>query len=225
MRPTSLVFLLALGAATPLSAQVGYPPDASPYREITSTMSLSALGGYIGGSGGTLGVGPHDGPVYGGRFGVTVSGPLAFGFAVQYGDLQGRLVRRNPLDNKLVLSGLVPEPIWLTEFTTQYTLTGGKTWHHLAPYVGGGLGYAWKASTSSGADAFTFGGRFYFVPFAGTRVYLNNRVAIRAEIRWAFWRLAYPASYYDVNTGLLNSFASNTYLTNFWYQFGLSYSF
>jgi hypothetical protein len=224
MRPASLALLLMLGAAAPLSAQAGYPPDASPYKPITKSLSVTALGGYIGGSGGILGVGPHDGPVYGGRFGISVSGPVEFGFAVQYADLQGRLVKADPL-GKLYLSNLVPEPIWLTEFTTQFTLTGGKTWHHLAPYIGGGLGYAWRAYTPQSANAFSFGGRFYLVPFVGTRVFVNDRAFLRAEIRGAFWKLAYPPPYYVDYYGLLQSYAYNNYLSNVWYQFGVGYSF
>ena len=224
MRPVSLALLLAVGSAAPVAAQIGYPPNASPYREITKKLSLTALGGYIGGSGGIIGVGPHDGPVYGGRFGISVSGPVEFGFAVEYADLQGNLVRRDAL-GKLYLTGLVPEPVWMTEFTTQYTLTGGKTWHHLAPYIGGGLGYAWKAYTPAGADAFSFGGRFYLVPFAGTRVFVNQRAFLRAEIRGAFWKLAYPPPYYVDYYGLLQSYAYNNYLSNVWYQFGVGYTF
>lgn len=219
-----LAFLLFLGAATPLVAQVGHPPDASPYRDIPKKMTLTALGGYIGGSGGIFGLGPHDGPVYGGRFGIALSGPIEFSFAVQYGDLVGSRVYRD-LDGKLAVSGNIPSPIWLFETDMQYTITGAKTWHRLAPYIGGGVGYAWRTSSTESPDAFDFGGRFYFAPFAGTRIYVNPRSFIRAEIRGAFWRLAYPPPYYEDINGFLQSYAINNYLSNVWYQVGVGYSF
>jgi hypothetical protein len=220
----ALVFLLCLLMAPAVAAQVGYPPDHSPYRDITHKKSLTVLGGYIGGTGGALGLGPHDGPVYGGRFGISVSGPIELSFAVNYGDLQGRRVFRDTSGN-LALSGLVPSPVWLFETDVQYTITGGKTWHGLAPYIGGGVGYAWRSSSPSSPDAYDFGGRFYWAPFVGTRFFVNQRSFIRAEMRGAFWRLAYPPPYYDDITGIIQSFAINNYLSNVWYQVGFGYSF
>lgn len=220
----ALTLLFLVAAAPSLHAQVGYPPDRSPYRDITKKMSLTALGGYIGGSGGVLGLGPHDGPVYGGRFGIAVSSPIEVSFAVQYAALQGSRVYRD-LDGNLAVSGNLPSPVWMFETDVQYTITGAKTWHGLAPYVGGGIGYAWRSSSTESVDAYDFGGRFYWVPFAGTRYFINKRSFIRAEIRGAFWRLAYPPPYYEDITGILQSFAINNYLSNVWYQVGIGYSF
>lgn len=223
MRLVPALLLLAL-VSTPAGAQVGYPPDKSPYRDIPKKMSLTALGGYIGGDGGYFGLGPHDGPVYGGRFGISVSGPLELAFAVEYADLEGSLVYRG-LDGRLAIGPEVPSPVWMFEGTVQYTITGAKTWNGLAPFIGGGVGYAWRTSSTVGSDAFDFGGRFYLVPFAGARYYVNPRSFIRAEIRGAFWKLAYPPSYYEDINGILESFAINNYLSNVWYQVGVGYSF
>ncbi|HEX5004508.1 MAG TPA: hypothetical protein VFV65_04290 [Gemmatimonadales bacterium] len=220
----ALALTLLMAAAAPATAQVGHSPATSPYRDIPKKMSLTALGGYIGGDGGIIGVGPHDGPVYGGRFGVSVSGPLELAFAVEYASLQGTRVYRD-LEGKLTVSGEIPSPVWMFETTVQYTVTGAKTWHGLAPYLGAGLGYAWRTSSTESPDAYDFGGRFYWVPFAGTRVYLNRRSFVRAEIRGAFWKLAYPPPYYEDITGILQSYAVNNYLSNVWYQVGIGYSF
>jgi len=216
--------LCLLLAARPAHAQVGHPPDKSPYRDIPGKMSLTALFGYVGGTGGRLGLGPHDGPAFGGRFGIAVSGPLEFSFAVQYADLQGARVFRD-LQGNLNVSGSLPSPVWMFETDIQYSIVGGKTWHGLAPYIGGGLGYAWRSSSTEGPDAYDFGGRFYWAPFAGTRFFVNPKAFVRAEIRGAFWRLAYPPPYYDDITGILESYAINNYLSNVWYQVGFGYTF
>lgn len=220
----ALALLLLLVAARPSHAQVGHPPDKSPYRDIPNKMSLTALFGYIGGTGGRLGLGPHDGPAYGGRFGIAVSGPLELSFAVQYADLVGARVFRDSSD-KLTVSGTLPSPVWMFETDVQYSITGAKTWNGLAPYIGGGLGYAWRSNSPDGPDAYDFGGRFYWAPFAGTRLFINPNAFIRAEIRGAFWRLAYPPPYYEDITGILQSYAINNYLSNVWYQVGFGYSF
>ena len=123
------------------------------------------------------------------------------------------------------VSGTLPSPVWMFETDVQYTITGAKTWNGLAPYIGGGLGYAWRSSSTEGPDAYDFGGRFYWAPFAGTRLFINPNAFIRAEIRGAFWRLAYPPPYYEDITGILQSYAINNYLSNVWYQVGFGYSF
>jgi hypothetical protein len=220
----ALPLLLLVALAGPARAQVGNPPGDSPYRDIPFKTSLTALGGYIGGSGGRLGLGPHDGPVYGGRLGIGVSGPLEFALSVEHADLVGSYVYRDAT-GKLRVGGNAPSPIWLFEMDVQFTLTGARTWHRLAPYIGGGIGYAWRTSAPTSGDAFNFGGRFYWAPFAGTRIFVNQRSFIRAEIRGAFWRLAYPPPYYEDINGILQSYAINNYLSNVWYQFGVGYTF
>ncbi len=224
MRARLVLPFLALLAATSVAAQVGHPPSDSPFRDIPKKKNLTFLLGYFGGSGGVLGLGPHDGPTYGGRFGIAVSGPLEISLAVEYGATEGNLVTRDTAD-KLTVGPPVDSPIWLFETDVQYTVTGAKTWHGLAPYIGGGLGYAWRTSSTENPDAYDFGGRFFLVPFAGTRFYVNPRSFLRAEIRGAFWRLAYPPPYYEDITGILQSYAINTYISSVWYQVGVGYSF
>ena len=112
------------------------------------------------------------------------------------------------------------------ETDVQYTLTGGKDLAWLCPLhrrrhsaTPGG------PAPPNGPDAYDFGGRFYWAPFAGTRYFVNQRSFIRAEIRGAFWRLAYPPPYYDDITGIIQSYAINNYLSNVWYQVGFGYTF
>jgi hypothetical protein len=58
----AIALLLLLAAAPPALAQVGYPPDKSPYRDIPKKMSLAAVFGYFGGTGGNLGLGRDGRP-------------------------------------------------------------------------------------------------------------------------------------------------------------------
>ena len=68
MRFLASAVLLA-AAAAPLAAQVGHPPAASPYQDITDGHSVTPIVGYVAGGGGRFGIGAHNGLVYGLRGG------------------------------------------------------------------------------------------------------------------------------------------------------------
>jgi hypothetical protein len=188
------VALALSGAAVPLAAQVGHEPDRSPFRDIESSHTLTPSFGYLWGSGGTLGLGPHDGPVYGLRVDARVSAPLALGLALSYGDL-----KRNYFDLQdstgTALRGQIKTHVVQAEVSAQLNLTGKKSWHHLAPFIGinGGLAFANSAKVDS--TGYKFGAKFLFAPMAGTRITLARGVMLRAEWRWNFWQLKYPAAY------------------------------
>ncbi|MEZ4585224.1 MAG: hypothetical protein R2909_02360 [Gemmatimonadales bacterium] len=78
-RSTALVFTLVLGGAGALAAQVGHDPASSPYRDLRYNQFLQVTAGYIGGAGGKLGVGPHDGRVFTFRHDFLADRPLTIG--------------------------------------------------------------------------------------------------------------------------------------------------
>ena len=80
--------LLPAFPPTPLSAQVGHPPDKSPYRDIKRGRSLIISGGYLGGDHGVVGVGPAEGPTASARFEVTFSKALVFYLGTTYGRMK-----------------------------------------------------------------------------------------------------------------------------------------
>jgi hypothetical protein len=86
----------------------------------------------------------------------------------------------------------------MIEATLQLNLTGKKTWHRLAPFLGASLG--WTHSTglpASVADSsgFKFGNKFYLVPGVGVRAFVTQSLFLRLEARQIFWKLSYPLSY------------------------------
>ncbi|MEO8029250.1 MAG: hypothetical protein ABI765_00305 [Gemmatimonadota bacterium] len=190
----SLCLLASLAMAVPMAAQVGRPPDRSPFRDIESGHSFTPFVGYMWGSGGTLGVGPHDGMIYGFRVDARISAPLTLGFQMSYGDL-----KRNYFDLEdttgTALRGLIKTHVIQAEISALLNLTGKKSWHHLAPFIGvaGGLAFGSKASVDS--SGYKFGTKFVFAPMAGTRIVIANGVMLRAEWRWNFWQIKYPNTY------------------------------
>ena len=192
--PAVLVALGLAGATVSLAAQVGHEPDRSPYRDIESSHTLTPSFGYMWGSGGTLGLGPHKGTVYGLRADARVSGPLTLGLAMSYGDL-----KRNYFDLQdstgTALRGQITTHVVQAEVSAQFNLTGKKSWHRLAPFIGinGGLAFATSAKVDS--SGYKFGAKFVFAPMVGTRIAIAKGVLLRAEWRWNFWQLKYPATY------------------------------
>ncbi|HKV76482.1 MAG TPA: hypothetical protein VJN95_18325 [Gemmatimonadales bacterium] len=191
----ALLTTLVLGLiAAPLAAQVGRPPSTSPFRDISSDLTLTPFGGYTWGSGGTLGLGPQNGPVAGVRMDIRVSAPLTLGVQLSYGDY-----KRNYIDLKdttgSALRGPTNTHLIQVEFGAQVNLTGKKAWHGIAPFIGvmGGLGFASGSSVDS--SGYKFGTKFVFAPMFGTRVVIANGFMFRAEMRWNFWQLKYPTTY------------------------------
>jgi hypothetical protein len=192
---TTTLTLMAL--AGPLAAQVGHEPNSSPYRDIPYGRSLSLLVGEIGGNGGSIGVGPHNGQSYGVRFDVRVGAPVQLGFTVARGDLERLVVSAaDSVANRV--DGPVKQAVTMLEFAVQINLTGKKSWHRLAPFIGGSAGFIHGADlppTVKDSSGYKFGGKIYLAPAAGVRVFLGKSLNIRLEARHLFWKLKYPLTY------------------------------
>ena len=136
---------LLLGAVTllsptrPLAAQVGHRPESSPYRDIPKGHTVTPIFGQFGGGGGRFEIAPHDGQVYGLRYDIRTGSPVQFGLGVAHGTLK-RLIVDPFVELANRVSGPVDQSVTFAEANLQLNLTGGKTWHRLAPFVGSGVG-------------------------------------------------------------------------------------
>lgn len=189
---------LALVVSLPLSAQVGHDPGRSPYRDILRGKSLTALVGDLGGDGGRIGVGPHNGRTYGLRFDIRIGTPVHFAVSVARAEAERFVVSA---DDSVATrrKGPVDQALTMFEAGMQLNLTGKKSWHRLAPFLGVAVGYAdgenLPASAPQDSSGYNFGGKLYLVPSAGVRVLLSNSLQLRFEARQLFWKLNYPLSY------------------------------
>jgi hypothetical protein len=185
--------LLALAAA-PLAAQVGHDPARSPYRDLRYSQFVSATSGVVFGGGGQLGIGPHGGWVATVRHEFLADRPLSLalmgGYARperNYADLAATTTPR--------VKGPVEHRVLFGEGVLQFNLTGGKTWHGLAPYVSTGLGLAFAEKVPEDSSGYRFGTKFYLAPAVGVRAFVSRRLYVRLEARTMFWNLSYPATY------------------------------
>lgn len=233
MRAFLFCVILAAVPAT-LLAQVGYPPGKSPYRDIPAGHSFTPLFGYVGGGGGPLKIGPHGGAVYGARYDVRADRTLGFGVSVATGQLDRLIV--NPfvkLANRT--TGPVQQRTTFADLTVQFNLTGGKSWHGLAPYTGLTGGLAFGASTPQDTSGYQFGHRFYVAPQLGTRLFLTSHLHLRADVRGVFWKLAYPATFaqepveepgtVDSPNAVLPDGKLSDWTLTPWFQVGIGYVF
>jgi hypothetical protein len=188
--------LALLFLATRLDGQVGHPPASSPYRDILYGMSITPYVGWIGGDGGDIGIGPHDGVVYGGRIDYRLSGTVSLGASFETGVLDRLIVDADDPVNDRV-TGPVSQRLSMFEGTVQLNITGKKSWHGLAPFVGGTAGVAWAEETPADTSGYRFGTRAVLAPLFGFRLLLGQRVQMRVDGRWLFWQLKYPSSYFD----------------------------
>lgn len=221
--------VLAL-ASSPALAQVGHQPESSPYRDIRKGHTVTALFGHFGGNGGRFGIGPHDGQVYGLHYDLRSGSTIQLGLGVGSAKLQRLIV--NPfveLANRV--SGPVDQTVTFAELNLQFNLTGGKTWHRLAPFVGVGVGLTFPTSTPADTSTFEFGKKVYLAPGTGFRFFLTNRLHLRGEARATFWKLKYPSTFTvapPLEPGapaVITDGRTNEWTASSWLQVGLGYSF
>ena len=230
---SALAFILTLGP-TLLSAQIGHPPQSSPYRDIRKGHTFTIAGGYFGGDGGDFGIGPHNGPLIGGRYDIRTAGALQIGLGIAYADLERFIV--NPfvtLANRQ--SGPVSQSVIFTDLNAQFNISGGKSWHRIAPFLGLGGGLAFASSTPADTSGFDFGNEFYLTPSIGFRYFLGDRLHLRAEARAIFWKLDYPTTFQqepveepgtvDDPNAVIRGGNLNDWTSSSWLQAGLGYSF
>jgi hypothetical protein len=233
IRAVIAVLALVLGAA-PLRAQVGHAPDKSPYRDIRKGHTFTALYGQFGGSGGEFGIGPHDGPTYGFRYDIRTGSSVQLGLGFAHGNLDRLIV--DPfvaLANRV--SGPVKQSVNFAELNLQLNLTGGKTWHRLAPFVGSGVGLTFPSSTPQDTSRFSLGHKIYLAPFTGLRIFVTDRLSLRGEARVAFWKLKYPTTFEsepalepgtpEHSNAVITDGNLQEWTTSSWLTVGLGYSF
>jgi len=197
MRLAFTITTAACLVASSVSAQVGHDPAHSPYRDIVHGKSVTLLIGDVGGDGGKAGVGPQNGRSYGARFDLRLSAPVQFGLAFARAELQRFVVSA---DDSVATrkTGPVDQGLTMIEATLQLNLTGKKTWHRLAPFLSGSVGWTHGSDLPSSvqdSSGFKFGSKLYLVPAVGVRAFITNSLFLRLEARQFFWKLSYPLSY------------------------------
>jgi hypothetical protein len=227
---TKVAFILALLSPALASAQVGHPPGRSPYHDIPKGHTVTGVAGLFGGTGGRFAVAPHDGTVFGLRYDIRTAGTIQMGLVLARGNLERLIVDPEvPLAERV--RGPVDQQVSFVELDLQLNLTGGKTWHRLAPFVGVGGGLTFPSGTAADTSGFELGKKIYFAPHAGFRFFLTDRLHLRTDARVIFWKLSYPTSFTQspddepetpppITDGNVSEWTTTS-----WLQAGLGFSF
>ena len=116
------------------------------------------------------------------------------------------------------------QSVVITEALVTLNLTGGKTWHRLAPFVGLAGGLAFSSDVPADTSGYDFGTKFFFAPAAGTRVFFSSRLHLRAEFRANFWRLNYPLSFRQEPDPVIITGRDSEWDLSPWVLFGFGYT-
>jgi hypothetical protein len=175
-----------------LSAQVGYDPGRSPYRDIRRGAVGVLTFGYLSGGRGSLGVGLANGATAGIRYDVQF-GAVGASIGLAYGRTTSFIV--DPTKDSARTSGPYDNGVVLADAGLQLILTGRKTWRGFAPYIGGAIGIAGASTQARDTSGYKFGTKFTLSPNVGVRWYPARRLSIRGDFRLVLWKLQYPLSY------------------------------
>ena len=189
----ALVWLIVVASSNGVAAQVGHEPGQSPYHDVRRGGVGVLTFGYLGGSRGSVDVGLSDGKTGGIRYEV-LFGAIGASLGLAYGRTNRYVVNpfRDTLSRK---TGPSNNDVVLADAGLQLVLTGRKTWHGFAPYLGGSIGVALGGGSPRDTSGYDFGSKFTFAPEAGVRWYPRRRVTVRADFRAVAWKLTYPISY------------------------------
>jgi len=193
----SLLVFALFGTHQAAAAQVGHPPESSPYRDLQSRRVLSLTGGVLSGSAGKVGVGPSDGTYVGARFDMHLGGPAGVTFSAGVANLERVLIdpRLGPENRTL---DTATQKVVLLDGGFDLLLPGEKTWHGLTPYVGVGLGMAFGAKVNADSlSGYSFSTHFTAGPRIGVWLHPSSRFTLRIEGRVLLWRLKYPEGFFS----------------------------
>ena len=225
----TLGLLSVLPSFRRLSAQVGHDPSHSPYHDIRRGTGPRLVFGYLGGERGTVPVSMTNGVTFGARYEAWMGKSISFTAGLAYAQTTRYIV--DPfLNDSVRKSGPIDNDVILADLGLQLSLTGSKTFHGFAPYVGTSLGLAFGSRLPADTSGYQFGTRFTFTPGAGLRWYPASRINVQADARLVFWKLRYPINYKTPlspdGTTVLPLFAKETDWTiHPWVSLGVGWTF
>lgn len=196
-----LAFLL--GSPPPTTAQ----EVPSPYRFVERGQTANAFVGFYNPGRGRFGFGPGSGTLYGVRYSVELSGPIALETVGSYLSGTRHVVDPSRPEGSRIIGDASSDLLFI-EARLRMSLTGRRTWHSITPYVfaGAGLGFGMfslaELDTQLAADdRFDYGTGFSTTIGGGIRYFLGERWALRADSFLGLYKIAVPGGYRDPERG------------------------
>ena len=191
----SLILCALLLTATSAGAQVGYQPDRSPYKDKDYNRDWTLFAGQFSAERDPVGVAPTDGPMLGVKWQMHLTGPAYLNVR-----LAGASVERTVIDPAKRLAervvGTEKVPMMFADVGLELGLTGHKTWHGLAPFVNGGLGFTGDLRGANDIGSYRFGIPFTMTLGGGVSWTPARNWSVRLDWSNYLYRIGYPNTYF-----------------------------
>lgn len=189
-----LVAVVFLSAPDALGAQVGHPPDRSPYEDIRTGQTLSLGAGWLFVRRDPADVAPKASAFGHVRYDIAIGGPAAFFVRYSLAPSERRLLLpSNPRLTRVLSTPTVNTSV--VDLGVDLSLTGKKTWHRLSPSIGAGVGVV-SDFTKADTGAYRFGTKFAFTYGLGLRFIPGSGISFRADVTNYTWQYQYPDRYF-----------------------------
>ena len=238
MKSALIAAALAAVAASSLSAQVGYDPQKSPFRDLDRRMELTVFTGTYRAKRDPARVAPESGPMMGFHYQWRASGPASLTATLSRVESDRRVLdperdgtcgtsTEPNVDCKLVR--VYRWPLYFADAGVAVDLTGARSFYHLVPDLKAGVGLASDFHTQPDVGEFAFGTRFAIKWGGGIRWVPSELFQVRADVTNYLYSIRYPESYYrpsDDDTQILAPTQKRSvWLNNAGLTIGLSYLF
>ena len=226
----AMVALCVCGSkASAQSGSVGYPPTHSPYVDLEYHQEFTIIGGQFHAHRDPAHVGPQSGLLLGAHYEWRPTGPIHLIAEFDRIDSDRRLINPSKPAGVARELGTVSRPLWTGDLGLGLGLTGGKTWHHIAPEISGGVGAISDFHSEPDSGGFRFGTRFAFTWGAGLKIVPGGRWQVRADLKNRSYTLSYPEAYFLTPAGgqpVVDAAQPKSFwMNNPSYTLGLSYLF
>ena len=199
---------LLLALLLPSSTQAQTIP--SPFEYLERGQEVGVFGTWMDTGTGRFGYGPGGG--YGGgiRYAIELTGPLSFEGVWGLIDGERDVVDPGRVEGDRII-GVADSRITTIDARLRFSAPGRRMWNRLSPFIFFGGGIAIDASPSSDLDdillpedRFDFGTSFYGTLGLGTRWFVTDRIALRADGTFSLWKIETPPGFADPDRAFEN---------------------
>lgn len=222
-------------SATESAAQVGYPPQQSPFRDLRESQELTVYTGWFVAKQDPAGVAPRSGPLVGAHYEWRAGGPAHITFDVARVESERRVLDPElpqtcpAASRECKYLGTWRWPVYFADAGLALSLTGARSFFRLVPQLRAGLGFASDFHTRPDVGDFAFGTRFALSWGAGIRWVPGNRFQMRADLVNKLYSVRYPDAYYlgaeDGTSIFTGEQSRSAWLNNPAITIGVSYLF
>jgi hypothetical protein len=221
--------LATMAVAPALLAQVGHPPQQSPYIDLEYRQEMSVFGGYYNAGTDQVGVAPKSGPMFGLRYDLRLGGPASLTSKFTYVSGKRTVIDpRRPLATRIVQANAA-WPIYIADVGISLNLTGQRSYHRIVPFVNGGVGIATDLKGAADVGAWRFGTPFALSLGGGVKWVPAGNLQVRADVSDQLYQIKYPNSYFisssDGTAVRGPTDPKSDWTSNFGLSLGISYLF